>query len=51
MSVFFKVEDGFDKPKIKEARSNFKEHWNDQPASVQGLYISGLIVLILIIFW
>lgn len=50
VNLFIPIEDGFDKKKIDEARQNFNEHWNEQPAHIQGLYISGLLVLCLIIF-
>lgn len=49
VNLYFDVEDGLNKKKIEEARKSFKEHWNEQPPEVQALYISGILVLLLLI--
>jgi hypothetical protein len=48
-TMSFDVEDGFNKKKIDEARYSFREHWHDQPASVQGLYVLGVLVLVILL--
>lgn len=49
VNLYFEVEDGLDKKKIQEARQSFREHWNEQTTGVQALYISGLLVLMILI--
>jgi hypothetical protein len=48
VKVAFAVEDGWNKKALKEAKFTFQRHWNESPAHVQGLYISGLIVFLLL---
>lgn len=48
VALEFDIENGFDKKRIDEVRKGVTEHWDEQPAYVRGLYISGFVVLFLL---
>ena len=49
VGIEFAVEDGWNKKALKEAKFTFQEHWNESPAYIQGLYVTGILVLLLLI--
>lgn len=48
VNMFFDIEDGLNKPKIKQQRDNFNEFWNDQPDHIQGLFVGAILLAVIL---